>query len=83
MNIYAINELVNQIDAVAINTSSKLNTNLSKKLQKKAKIALHLNIILNNALEFIYTILIVASILGIYFASGLHEWWTQLVGYIN
>jgi len=82
MNISAKNELVNQIDAIAINTSSKLKTNLSKELQKKAKIAFHLKIILNNALELIYTSLIVASILGIYSASGLHEWWIQLVGHI-
>ena len=83
MKVSAINELVNQIDAVAINTYSKLKSNLSKELQKLAKIPLPLKTILNNALELIYTILIVASILGIYFASGLHTWWIQLVGHIT
>lgn len=82
MNASAINELLNQIDVVTTNTYSKFKTNLGNELQKKTKIPLPLKIILNNALELIYTILILASILGIYFASGLHQWWIQLVDHI-
>ena len=83
MNVSAINELLNQKDVVTANTYPKIKTNLGKKSQKKPQIPFPLKTILNNALELIYTILIVASILGIYIASGLHEWWVQLVGHIT
>ena len=82
MNTSVINELFHQIDEVTSNTYSKLKSGLSKKSAKQTISPLPLNTILSYALELIYIILLVSSILGIYFASGLHEWWTQLVGHI-
>jgi len=83
MNAPVIHELLNKIDAVNINTYSKLKSSLGKDLQKKTRIPLPLKTILNNTLELIYIILIIASILGMYFVSGVHEWWVKLVGHIT
>ena len=79
MNASAINELVHQIDTVTTNAYSKLKFNLGKELIKQEKIPFPIQTLLNNTFELICSILIVASILGIYIASGLHERWIQLV----
>ena len=83
MNTSTINQLVHQIDTVTTSAYSKLKSNLGKELIEKEKIPFPLQTILNNTFELICSILIVASILGIYIASGLHEWWIQLVGQIT
>jgi len=82
MNTATINELFNQLDSVASNMYSRLKSTLRNILHIKARTSPRLNAILNNAFELIFTILIVASILGIYFASGLHGWWIQLMGHV-
>ena len=83
MDTSAINELFHQIDTVTTDTYSNLKSNLIEIFNKRAKIPLPLRTILNSALELISTILIVASVLGIYFFSGLHEWWIKLVGHVT
>jgi len=83
MNTSTINQLVHQIDTVTTSAYSKLKSNLGKELIEKEKIPFPLQTILNNTFELICSILIVASILGIYIASGLHERWIQLVGQLT
>ena len=80
MNVSTKNEVLNQIDVVTTKTHSKLKPVRSKKIKKQARISLPVRTLLNNALELMFAILIIASILGIYIASGLHERWIQLVG---
>jgi hypothetical protein len=83
MNASTINELVHQLDTVTTNAYSKLKSNLGKELIKKEKIPFPLQTILHKTFDLICTILIVASIVGIYLASGLHDWWIQMVGQIT
>ncbi len=83
MNVSTKNEVIKQLDAVTTHTYSEFKPDLSKNVKKQARTPRPLKNILNGTFELTFTILIVASILGIYFASGLHDWWVQLVGQIN
>ena len=82
MNISAINTLLSQIDAIIIETCSGFISYLIAKFKKQSTIPLPLKTILNKALELISIILIVALVLGVYFVSGLHSWWGELMDHI-
>jgi hypothetical protein len=82
MSVSTKNEVIKPIDVVTTKTHSKLKPVRSKKLKKQARMSLPVRTLLNNTLELMFTILIIASILGIYIASGLHERWIKLVGQI-
>ncbi len=82
MNASAINEILIQIDSLAINAYSKLKNSLNKKLIKQKQIPPPLKKALNSTLELLSIIAIIALVIGTYIASGLHAWWIKLVGQI-